>query len=137
MNIKLNEFKINAPQAKVYTDFKYITDPQAREFSDRYQEYLPAQVSWDEDDYFINEDLTGDYDYSFEKPDFHFREFLSNLVIRWEYNPGSSLFLVWSQNRNDFENQGEMDFLPDTRNLFKEKGSNIFLVKLSYRIGMR
>lgn len=120
-----------------YTDFKYITDPQAREFSDRYQEYLPAQVSWDEDDYFINEDLTGDYDYSFEKPDFHFREFLSNLVIRWEYNPGSSLFLVWSQNRNDFENQGEMDFLPDTRNLFKEKGSNIFLVKLSYRIGMR
>ena len=39
-------------------------------------------------------------DYGFDKPDFNVREFLSNLVLRWEYNPGSSVYLVWSQTRS-------------------------------------
>ena len=120
-----------------FSEFKYITNPKAEVFSDRYQVYMPGQVSSDDNNYYINEDLEGPYDYSFRNPDFHFREFLSNLVIRWEYNPGSTLFLVWSQNRNAFDNSGDLDFIPDTRNLFQEKGTNIFLVKLSYRIGVR
>lgn len=120
-----------------YSDFKYITNPRADNFSDRYQLYLPAQITSDEDQYYINEDGLGGIDYSFDKPDFHFREFLSNLVIRWEYNPGSSLFLVWSQNRNAFDQNGGLDFFSDTRDLFNEKGTNIFLVKFSYRIGMK
>lgn len=120
-----------------YKDFKYITNPLADNFNDRFQRYQPGQVSSDEDNYYINEDMEGDYDYSFGVPDFHFREFLSNLVIRWEYNPGSAIYLVWSQNRNAYESRGTLDFLPDTRDLFKEKGTNIFLVKFSYRIGMK
>jgi hypothetical protein len=36
-------------------------------------------------------------DYRFDKPDFNFVQFRSNLVARWEYKAGSELYLVWSQ----------------------------------------
>jgi len=41
------------------------------------------------------------------------KEFLSNLVIRWEYQPGSTIFLVWSQNRKAYHNDGSFDFSRD------------------------
>ena len=44
--------------------------------------------------------LDGTWDYGFDKPDFNVKEFLSNFVLRWEYNPGSSVYLVWSQTRS-------------------------------------
>ena len=49
------------------------------------------------DVYAIDENLDGTIDYSFENPDFSYVQFNSNLVLRWEYIPGSELFLVWSQ----------------------------------------
>jgi hypothetical protein len=36
-------------------------------------------------------------------PDFNFRSLLGNAVLRWEYRPGSTLFLVWQQRRQDVE----------------------------------
>ena len=47
--------------------------------------------------YFVDEAAGGRY--SFANPDFSFRQFRSNLVARWEYKPGSSLYVVWSQGR--------------------------------------
>jgi hypothetical protein len=74
-------------------------------------------------------------DYSFGKPDFNVKEFLSNMVVRWEYRPGSTVFLVWSQTRSGFENDGSFDFSRDFEGLFNEKPHNIFLLKFSYRFG--
>jgi hypothetical protein len=37
--------------------------------------------------------------YSFANPDFSFRQFRSNLVARWDFKPGSSVYVVWSQGR--------------------------------------
>jgi hypothetical protein len=68
------------------------------------------------------------------------QEFLSNLVVRWEYNPGSSLFLVWSQSRSNNNSTGQMDFLNDLGDLFMSKDNkphNIFLIKFSYRFGLK
>ena len=48
--------------------------------------------------YRVNE---GGATYAFGNPDFDFREFRSNLVARWEFKPGSSLYVVWSQDRTD------------------------------------
>ena len=76
-------------------------------------------------------------DYGFDKPDFNVQEFLSNFVIRWEYNPGSSVYLVWSQTRSNSNTSGTMDYSNDMEDLFSEKPHNVFLIKFSYRFGLR
>lgn len=120
-----------------YYDFKYVTNPKADSFSDRFHVFSASQIQFSEGAYLIDEDLNGTIDYTFGNPNFRFKEFLSNLVIRWEYNPGSSVYLVWSQNRSGFEPNGRLSFFNDIGDLFSEKGTNIFLVKFTYRIGVR
>ena len=60
-------------------------------------------------------------------------QFCSNLVARWEYVPGSELFLVFSQSNNSSGDPSE-NILPSlTDNLFNNKPTNIFLIKWTYR----
>ncbi len=90
------------------------------------------------DDYYnIDENLDSYPDYGFDKPDFNVKEFLSNFVLRWEYNPGSSVYLVWSQTRSTSNTTGTMDYSNDIEDLFSEKPYNVFLIKFSYRFGLR
>jgi hypothetical protein len=56
-------------------------------------------------------------------------------VLRWEYRPGSALFLVWSQGRNHFVQDGAFDLGRDVGDLFGEAPENVFMVKLSYWLG--
>jgi hypothetical protein len=65
--------------------------------------------------------------------DFNFKFFNSNLVVRWEYRPGSTLYVVWSQGRDDFEpTAGTRDVTGDFKKLFNAYPRNTFLVKASY-----
>ncbi len=118
-----------------YTDFKKITDSHAAELSDRYHLFSQDQIHYNEYDeiYFIDELMDGTNNYSFEKPDFNFRQFRSNLVMRWEYTPGSTIFLVWSSGKTDDVSNGDFDLRNDLKDLSKTKGREIFLVKFSYR----
>ena len=121
-----------------YYDFKYITDPMASGYHDRFAYYSPDQISLRNDEYYeIDENTDGITDYGFDKPDFNVREFLSNFVLRWEYNPGSSVYLVWSQTRSNNDNSGTMNYSNDIEELFSEKPHNVFLIKFSYRFGLR
>ena len=52
--------------------------------------------------------------------------------MRWEYSPGSTLFLVWTQDRTDSRTRGEFRFGPSSRRLLDAQADNIFLVKLTY-----
>ena len=64
---------------------------------------------------------------------FHVKQFNSNAVVRWEYRPASTLFLVWQQGRSD-ELSGRGNFVPtrDVRDLFSARPLNTLLLKLSY-----
>ena len=58
---------------------------------------------------------------------------LTNVVYRWEYMPGSTLFLVWNHGRQGFEStEGNQKFSGDVRDLFRLHPANTFLVKMSY-----
>jgi hypothetical protein len=57
-------------------------------------------------------------------------------VLRWEYRPGSLLYFVWTQNRADYQNPGDLQFGRDMHDLFSAPGDNIFLLKVSYRWNM-
>ena len=121
-----------------YSDFKMITDPKAGQFSDRYHIYTSNQISLDDNEYRIDEDQDLNVDYSFDNPDFSVDEWLSNLVIRWEFLPGSTAYLVWSQTRNAYSQDGSFNIGDNLNELFTaNKATNVFLVKFSYRIGLR
>jgi hypothetical protein len=121
-----------------YYDFKHISNPMASDYHSRFSTYTSSQSILLNDKYYsFDEDRDGSEDYTIDKPDFNVQEFLSNLVIRWEYNPGSSVYLVWSQTRSGFNSSGIMDFSNDIGDLFREKSSNVFLVKFSYRFGLK
>ncbi len=121
-----------------YNHFKRITNPRAKG-AGRYREFTGRQIHFDRDNniFEIDENGDGQSDYSFGLPDFNIKEFRSNLVVRWEYRPGSTLFLVWTQNRSGFENNGRFDLLSDFENLFsKTENDNVFLIKLNYWFSM-
>ncbi|MEX2465375.1 MAG: DUF5916 domain-containing protein [Gemmatimonadota bacterium] len=114
-----------------YGGFKQVANPTAERYPDRFSG-LEARI--DGDDYFVDLDGNGSEE-SFGNPDFNVRQFRSNAVLRWEYLPGSSLFLVWSQGRDDSGDVGAFDFSRDVGDLFRTAPSNVFMVKLSYWLG--
>jgi hypothetical protein len=70
-------------------------------------------------------------------PDFNVRSVISNTVIRWEYRPGSTFFLVWQQSRDGFQPNGELVRLGDLFGGFKNVGSNFLAVKANFWIPAR
>ena len=118
-----------------YSDFKYITDPLASVYTDRFHPYDPLQISNDEDGsvYYIDENRDGRNDYSFSNPDFNFLQFRSNLVLRWEYKPGSELFLVWTQSTTNSGDPSKGIFPSLDEDLFGSDANNTFLLKATYR----
>jgi hypothetical protein len=121
-----------------YRDLKYINDSKADDIEDRYIQYSEEQLEFNDSDniYAIDENTDGYVDYSFDNPDFNHFDFNSNLVLRWEYLPGSTLYLVWSQNRFDEKNDGQFAFASDVKELFRIYPHDIFLIKLSYRFAL-
>jgi hypothetical protein len=57
-------------------------------------------------------------------------------VLRWEYLPGSTLYLVWTQSRADIESDGIFQFGNSMDRMFQVKPDNIIMLKLSYWFGM-
>ncbi|HQQ01368.1 MAG TPA: DUF5916 domain-containing protein [Bacteroidales bacterium] len=119
-----------------YSRFKFIASPKANDYYQRFTEYSEAQLFYQPSDktYQIDENYDGITDYTFNKPDFKALYFVSNLVLRWEYFPGSFIYVVWSQNRA--EQGAEIRFKPtkDISSLFDIYPENIFMVKISYLI---
>jgi hypothetical protein len=74
--------------------------------------------------------------FSIDNPDFNVRSLRGNAVYRWEYRPGSTLFFVWTQSREDTAPYlGTFDFNRERSALFATHPDNIFLVKASYWLG--
>jgi hypothetical protein len=70
--------------------------------------------------------------YTFLKPDFRIRSLKSNVVLRWEYLPGSTLFVVWNQNRYNSITDPRFRALRDLGSIFSDDMQNVFLLKVNY-----
>ena len=118
-----------------YTNFNYVTDGTAEDINERVAWYGSNQISKDDEsgNYLVDENEDGTTDYSFGDPDFAFVQFRSNLVVRWEYIPGSEIFFVWSQGiTNSGDPSNNFGDIIDNQ-LMSEKPQNTFLVKATYR----
>lgn len=104
-----------------FTDLKLVTTPFADKLQNRYQ-----IIGKETDDLNTLANNRG-----IDKLDFTFTQYRSNLVFRWEYQPGSRLYLVWANERTNSSNTatGINKGFSGFRNSFP---SNIFLIKLNY-----
>ena len=64
--------------------------------------------------------------------DFNVRSFRSNVVLRWEYRPGSAMYFVWQQDRYLSEPIGTRIGIGDPFHALGEPGNNFFVVKTSF-----
>ena len=113
-----------------YSEFKYIVDPEANEFNDRFRIYDNLQIF--DGKYLLDENGDMIPDYSINNPDFNFHQFRSNLVAKWEYRLGSSIYLVWSSDRTGNTSSSQASYGQSLKQLFDIFPDNMFLVKLSY-----
>jgi hypothetical protein len=65
-------------------------------------------------------------------PDFNFRSVRGSAVVRWEFRPGSALYVVWNENRADVVPIGDFSFRRDLRAIPTAPSHDVFLVKVSY-----
>ena len=96
-----------------YDDWRALSNPGAASYDARWQAFADGSVTTP----------TG----------FNVKQYRSNLVMRWEYRPGSTLYVVWQQGRSQNAlNPGTFQTLRDARNLFRTWPDNTVLVKFSY-----
>jgi hypothetical protein len=92
-----------------YTNFKELVDGRSKSYEGRYKPTAYAG-----------------------NPDFNYRSFRTTNVLRWEYKPGSTLFVVWQQGREDSVEYGNFNFNRDFGAVFDAPAKNVFLVKFAY-----
>jgi hypothetical protein len=79
----------------------------------------------------------GDTSFTLSNRDFNQISFNSNVVLRWEWRPGSTLYLVWQQSRIERETVATTVGLGDLFGSVTQPGSNIFLIKASFWLPVR
>lgn len=109
-----------------YTNFKTISDADHSSYGSRFDLIPPSWMTLNNGLYDVDENANGNVDYSFGKPDFNIGQFKSNMVIRWEYIPGSVLFLVWTQ-------QIDGGYYKPLNFDFNQQAHNVFVMKFTYR----
>jgi hypothetical protein len=116
-----------------YSNFNYVNQSTAASISDRVSMYDSNQISLVNDVYNIDENLNGNTDYSFNKPDFAFVQLRTNLVARWEYIPGSELFFVWARGGVTFDDPRNSLSRSLRNQITDSKIEDTFLIKATYR----
>ena len=119
-----------------YSDFKYLARSKSYDFI-KYGEKgsTIGQTTNSEGDISYTLDSDGDGPSEsrvIENPDFNYISLRGNAVLRWEYLPGSTLYLVWTQSRENTDPNGDFRFGRSLNNLLGVKPDNIFMLKLTY-----
>jgi hypothetical protein len=124
--------------AAAFADYRQVANPRAPRYANRFVPLRPGiELSADgKGGYQVDLDGDGTRDYALGDPSFNLREFRSNLVVRWEYRPGSTLYVAWSQGRSGVARIGDFSPGRDFRELWEQQGTNVVLVKLSYWLGL-
>lgn len=117
-----------------YYSFKDLVDFNADKFEDRIKPYSEDQMTYVDSNsvWLIDSDNDGITNYQIPNQDFNYKAFNSNLVLRWEYNPGSILYLVWARGLSDYTPDGTFSVIKDFRALMGNLANDIFLIKFNY-----
>jgi hypothetical protein len=95
--------------AGAYSNFRRLVDGRAADYHDRYEPYAYQ-----------------------ENADFNYKSVRTTNVLRWEFIPGATIFVVWQQGRQETDPFGTFAMSRDFGNIFSVPAKNVFLVKLTY-----
>jgi hypothetical protein len=124
--------------AATFTEDKLVLEDHARanRFDDRFYTFTAQERDYDGSPYTYDTDGDGVTNFELENRDFNYKQFNSNLVVRWEYQTGSAIYFVWSQNMSESLDIGGFELGQDLRQLFKADAENFFLIKASYLLNI-
>jgi hypothetical protein len=121
-----------------YLGFKRVVAPRAARFADRFDRFTGDRLARDQDGkVLIDIEADGTTDATLANPDFTVLSFRSNVVLRWEYLLGSTLFLVWQHGRSGFDSDGRWHLGSRINDLFRSPAENVLLVKLNYWLAIK
>jgi hypothetical protein len=116
-----------------YRDFKELAE--ARTYNTNLYGAGNSVIEYDQDEnsYGVDPDGSGPAErFIFNNPDFNFKSLRGNVVLRWEFLPGSVFFLVWTHDKTNFDDPGDFSFGRDFRNLWMTGSNNVLLAKVTY-----
>jgi hypothetical protein len=120
-----------------YDQFKELARPRSFDYSTYGTGAGGSTIGYADGVYTVDPDGAGPAAaFSYGNPDFNYKSMRGTVVFRWEYSPGSLIYFVWTQNRADYANPGNLRLWRDLGDLFSAPGDNIFLLKVSYRWNM-
>ena len=119
-----------------YESFKEFTTPRAFDFDVYGADRGTITTNTDADGnvyYTVDPDGAGAAaTFDISNPNFNVHSLRGNAVLRWEYRPGSAFFFVWQQQRSGAESAYTLDASRDVGAIFRERPTNIFLIKAAY-----
>jgi hypothetical protein len=97
-----------------YSDFRELSvTPEAVDYDDRFVAYAPPAST---------------------SRGFHVQQLRTNLVVRWEYLPGSTFFLAWAHGRQASGGPSDLSWQDEVQDLFDLHPDNTFLIKVAHWI---
>lgn len=115
-----------------YTRYKEVDAPKLADHDARFHVFAPLELLLIDGTYHVDRDRDGTREFTFSKADFNFRQLRSNLVIRWEYLPGSAIFLVWSHDRSGSDDNGMFFLDKELQGIADATGEHVVMVKANY-----
>jgi hypothetical protein len=124
--------------ARKFDELRLVTSPRAGRYLDQFSVIGPDRLTRAGDGSTVRVDVNrdGTNDLSFSEPNRTVVSLRTNAVLRWEFRPGSTLYLVWNQNRAEEDYDGTLHMGRDLGDSFGATGSHVFAIKIAYWIGL-
>jgi hypothetical protein len=136
-NISLQVYAEPFVSSGNYVGYREVNDPRGTTFTDRFTDYTDDQILEQDGEFFVDLDRNGEADIALGNPNFTFLSFRSNVVLRWEYVLGSTIFLVWQHGREDGTSDGNFPGAGrGFSRLFEAPATNTFVVKVTYWLSL-
>jgi hypothetical protein len=115
-----------------YNELKELAKPSTYSFN-KYGEGT-SSISFANDLYTVDPDgtLGPAQPFTFANPNFNYKSLRVNAVLRWEYSPGSTFYLVWTNEKLDYEVNGDFQLGRDFSTLLRDRPDNVVAVKMTY-----
>ena len=124
--------------ARRYSGLKLVSNPRTNGYLNQYDVLDPSRLIRSGPGTLALVDLNRDglAEFSFADPEAKTMTLRTNFVLRWEFRPGSTVFVVWSQNRAVEQLDGSLSALHDLGDTITVPGTHVFAIKAAYWIGL-
>jgi hypothetical protein len=119
-----------------YSSFRRVDEARSSDFDRRFHTFAADEIALDAQRRRYTARTPSGDQVRFSDPDFTMRSLRSNAVLRWEYSPGSTVFLVWSHGRSERAAGGSFDLSRDMDELWRLPGTNAVMLKVNYWLNM-